>query len=292
VPFLHAGSDLLRSKSLDRDSYNSGDWFNKLDFTYQDNNFGVGLPPAWANESSWSVMQPFLADPALQADQDVITRMAELTRELLSIRYSSRLFRLQTAAEVQARQTYLNTGPDQLPGLIVMTLSDKLEVDLDPDFESIVVLINANDEAQTFHSAELAGLSLALHPVQRASIDPLVKTSSFDPAVGEFTIPGRTTAVFIEYAPPQERISHLIEAVQELHSQAVLNRGQTNSLVSKLENAVRSLNAGRPGPAVNQLNAFIHELRSLLAQGHLRQSQAQPLIEAAKDIIWQIENGA
>jgi pullulanase len=34
VPFLHAGSELLRSKSLDRDSYNSGDWFNKLDFTY------------------------------------------------------------------------------------------------------------------------------------------------------------------------------------------------------------------------------------------------------------------
>jgi pullulanase-type alpha-1,6-glucosidase len=291
VPFLHAGSDLLRSKSLDRDSYNSGDWFNQLDFTYQDNNFGVGLPAAWANESSWSVMQPFLADPALQAEQDAITRMAELTRELLSIRYSSRLFRLQTGQEVQARQVYLNTGPDQLPGLIVMTLSDKLEVDLDPDFGSIVVLINANDEAQTFQAEQVVGLSLALHPVQRASVDPLVKTSSFDPAVGEFKIPGRTTTVFIEYAPPQERISYLIEAVQELRSQAVLNRGQANSLVSKLENAVRSLNAGRIGPAVSQLNAFIHELRTLLAQGRLSQSQAQPLIEAAKDIIWQIENG-
>jgi pullulanase-type alpha-1,6-glucosidase len=291
VPFLHAGSDLLRSKSLDRDSYNSGDWFNKLDFTYQDNNFGVGLPPAWANESSWSVMRPLLADPALQADEDAITRMAELTRELLSIRYSSRLFRLQTAQEVQARQAYLNIGPDQLPGLIVMVLSDKLDVDLDPDFESIVVLINANDEAQTFHSEDLAGLSLVLHPVQRASVDSLVKTSSFDPAVGEFTIPGRTTAVFVEYAPPQERIGYLIEAVQELRTQAVLNRGQTNSLVSKLENAIQSLNAGRTGPAVSQLNAFIHELRSLLAQGRLRQSQAQPLIDTAKDIIWQIENG-
>ena len=29
VPFFHAGTDMLRSKSLDRDSYNSGDWFNK-----------------------------------------------------------------------------------------------------------------------------------------------------------------------------------------------------------------------------------------------------------------------
>jgi pullulanase len=31
VPFFQAGDDLLRSKSLDRNSYNSGDWFNRGD---------------------------------------------------------------------------------------------------------------------------------------------------------------------------------------------------------------------------------------------------------------------
>ena len=31
--FWHAGADLLRSKSLDRNSYNSGDWFNRIDFS-------------------------------------------------------------------------------------------------------------------------------------------------------------------------------------------------------------------------------------------------------------------
>ncbi|MDY5131970.1 DUF3372 domain-containing protein, partial [Actinotignum timonense] len=41
--FWHAGTELLRSKSLDRDSYNSGDHFNRLDFSGQSNNFGVGL---------------------------------------------------------------------------------------------------------------------------------------------------------------------------------------------------------------------------------------------------------
>ena len=30
----HAGTDMLRSKSLDRNSYDSGDWFNYLDFTH------------------------------------------------------------------------------------------------------------------------------------------------------------------------------------------------------------------------------------------------------------------
>src|SRR5690606_2662869 len=42
VPFMQAGSDIMRSKSMDRNSYNSGDWFNRLDWTYQTNNFGVG----------------------------------------------------------------------------------------------------------------------------------------------------------------------------------------------------------------------------------------------------------
>jgi pullulanase-type alpha-1,6-glucosidase len=44
VPFFHAGDEILRSKSLDRDSYNSGDWFNRLDYTGQTHNFGIGLP--------------------------------------------------------------------------------------------------------------------------------------------------------------------------------------------------------------------------------------------------------
>jgi pullulanase/glycogen debranching enzyme len=53
VAFWHAGSDMLRSKSLDRNSYNSGDHFNELDFSYQSNGFGGGLPPAPDNESKW-----------------------------------------------------------------------------------------------------------------------------------------------------------------------------------------------------------------------------------------------
>ena len=44
VPFFHAGDELLRSKSLDRDSYDSGDWFNRLDFSGETHNFGAGCP--------------------------------------------------------------------------------------------------------------------------------------------------------------------------------------------------------------------------------------------------------
>ena len=64
--FWHAGADLLRSKSLDRNSYNSGDWFNPLDLSGQDNGFGRGLPPTADNEAKWPFQQPLLADPALK----------------------------------------------------------------------------------------------------------------------------------------------------------------------------------------------------------------------------------
>jgi pullulanase-type alpha-1,6-glucosidase len=290
VPFVHAGSELLRSKSLDRDSYNSGDWFNKIDYTYQTNNFGVGLPPAGPNASNWSIMQPFLADPSLKAGPEQITQMNRMFQELLQIRYSSPLFRLQTAEEVQARLTFLNTGPTQLPGLIVIDLSDEVGTDIDKNFERVVVLINANDEAQTFTAAEMAGKKLALHPVLRTSADPLVKTSTFNRPSGAFTIPGRTTAVFVEYEHPGARIGHLISDVRALRTAGVLNAGQTNSLVSKLDSAMKAINKDQDKTAVNSLNAFVQQVSDFANTGVLPLDTAQRLIEAARDIIWQIEN--
>lgn len=35
VPFVHMGSELLRSKSMQRDSYDSGDWYNRVDLANQ-----------------------------------------------------------------------------------------------------------------------------------------------------------------------------------------------------------------------------------------------------------------
>ena len=51
IAYFHAGMELLRSKSMDRNSFDSGDWFNRYDWTGQDNFFGTGLPPARVNES-------------------------------------------------------------------------------------------------------------------------------------------------------------------------------------------------------------------------------------------------
>ncbi len=199
VPFVHAGDDMLRSKSLDRNSYNSGDWFNRLDFTYGGTNWGHGLPMAGDNQSNWPVMQPLLANPSLApATADILAANAHL-REVLAIRRSSGLFRLATAAEVESVVGFLNTGPSQVPGLIVMTLTDPAR-ELDPSRGDLVVLFNASDEPQVFAAAAYSGHDLALHPVQAASADPVVRTASFDRATGAFSVPARTTAVFATIA--------------------------------------------------------------------------------------------
>jgi hypothetical protein len=198
VPFVHAGSELLRSKSLDRNSYNSGDWFNRMDWRYRHNNFGVGLPPQPDNGADWDLMRPLLADPALQPKRPDIEASAAHLLELLAIRKSSPLFRLQTAADISARLAFHNTGPDQIPGLIVMSLSDKVEPDLDPTLEQIVVLFNATDTPQAITLGGLAGQGFALHPVQSASKDRTVRAASFDTSTGRFSVPARTTAVFVQ----------------------------------------------------------------------------------------------
>ena len=125
VPFLHAGDDLLRSKSLDRDSYDSGDWFNAVDWTGAlGNGFGRGLPPAAKNAGAWPAKRRLLRDAARVAPTPAMRRRAaSYVRALLRARYSSPLFRMADAAHVCAQLRFLNTGPEQMPGAIVMVLS-------------------------------------------------------------------------------------------------------------------------------------------------------------------------
>jgi pullulanase-type alpha-1,6-glucosidase len=198
VPFIQAGTELLRSKSLDRNSFNSGDWFNTLDFGYDDNNWGVGLPPATDNSSKYDFMRPLLADPALDPQSEDIQAALAGFEDLLQIRASSPLFRLGDADLVQDRLAFYNTGPDQLEGLIVMSLDDTTGADLDPEFDRIVTLFNANDEPMSFPIADYTGMLFWLHPVQMSSTDEVVQLASFDPGTGTFAVPARTTAVFVQ----------------------------------------------------------------------------------------------
>ncbi len=136
-----------------------------------------------------------LADPALKPAPSDIEGAAAYFRELLQIRKSSPLFRLQTAEQVKSGLSFYNTGPAQTPGLIVMRLTD---VDgLDENYSDLVVLFNSAPSGVSFADNSFKGLAFELHPVQQNSADAVVRTAAFEAANGAFTVPGRTAAVFV-----------------------------------------------------------------------------------------------
>jgi pullulanase len=196
VPFFMAGDEILRSKSADRNSYDSGDWFNRIDWTLESNNWGVGLPPANGNQGDWPIIGPALADPNLKPTAKEIEGTYRHMLEMLVIRKTSGLFRLRTAEEIKKSVSFFNVGPDQVPGLIVERIENTGRSCF-PASEA-VVLVNATPQAQTFTNPAFRKQSLLLHPVQALSQDPVVRTSKFKSSTGTFSIPARTTAVFIE----------------------------------------------------------------------------------------------
>ncbi|MFE3517248.1 pullulanase-type alpha-1,6-glucosidase [Streptomyces sp. NPDC059166] len=180
-----AGTDLLRSKSLDRNSYDSGDWFNALHWDCRKGNgFGRGLPPAADNEAKWSYAKPLLTSAALTPGCAEISGASDAYQDLLTIRTGEKDFGLATAAQVQDTLTFPLSGKDETPGVITMRLG------------GLVVVLNATPTAQVQTIPALSGKAYALHRVQAAGADTVVKKSSYDRTSGAFTVPGRTVAVF------------------------------------------------------------------------------------------------
>ena len=198
VAYFHAGIDTLRSKSMDRNSFDSGDWFNRLDWTYGDNHFGTGLPPASGNEPSWPWIAPRLADASIRPSPTDIAFARDALRDLLRIRASSSLFRLDEAAEVSRRLTFPNTGPAQNALVIAGHLEGRGLAGA--GFEEILYLINVSPQAQVLDLPTERGKRYMLHPVHlsagAADTHPRGK-ARFDPARGRFTVPPRTAVVYV-----------------------------------------------------------------------------------------------
>ena len=210
--FWHAGTELLRSKSLDRNSYNSGDWFNRIDWTGQESTFGSGLPPAADNEGKWSVMAPLLANGDLKPTAADIAQAEAAALDLLRVRTEVPLLRLGSAELITEKVSFPGSGPDATPGVIVMLIDDLVGADVDPDLAGALVVFNASPEATTQEIAALAGREFALTPALAEGSDEVVRSTSWDAAAGEVTVPARTVAVLVEAqddapAPPFADVS-------------------------------------------------------------------------------------
>jgi pullulanase len=198
IAYYHAGVETLRSKSLDRNSYDSGDWFNRLDWTFRDNNWGVGLPPAWDNASAWYLMRPRLAQASIRPSTEHIRWMRDAFLDLLRIRASSSLLRLRTAEDIRQRLRLLNTGPGQVGTVVAGHLDG--EGYPGAGFRELVYFINVDVQPHSLNLPQLAGRDWRLHPVQRgkraADARPR-EQAAVESSVGRFTLPPRSAVVWV-----------------------------------------------------------------------------------------------
>jgi pullulanase len=195
VPFFYAGDDLLRSKDMDQNSYDSGDWFNKIDWSGSGDNWGIGLPLASQNQNQWPLMQPLLANASLKPSASDIQYTTSAFQDLLKIRYSSRLFRMQTFAEVQQNLTFLNTGQNQIPGVIAMRLN--ANGGNYGQYRQLLVVFNGTNASTSITDPSLQGIAFQLHSVLKGSTDPATRQSTFQLSSGTATVPALTIAVYV-----------------------------------------------------------------------------------------------
>ncbi len=281
IPFIHAGQEILRSKSMDRDSYNSGDWFNAIDWRLQTTTWGRGLPIAEKNQDQWPLMRPLLADPALKPTTAAMRRALDHVREMTQVRKSTTLLRLRTGAQVRERVRFLNVGPSQIPGLIVMSVDDPAGA-IDRRTTRVVSLINARPGAVQFNASDAVGSSLHLHPVLAQSSDAIVRTARFDRATGRFDVPGRTSAVFLARRPVTEQVSLLDADVRRLAAQGALSASRMASLIERLDAARAALSNGRSAEAAVHLAAFAAQVTTYVLLGGLSSTDARVLLDAVE----------
>lgn len=199
ISFWHAGAELLRSKSLDRNSYASGDWFNRYDPGLTDNGFGRGLPPAPDNGARWDLMRPLLADPDLVPTAPDMARARDAALDLLRLRSRHPLLRLGSGAAIERAVSFPVSGTATgAPDLVVMLVDGRL---VDPDRRGadsgVLVVLNAGVEARDVVIPGLVGEGWVLSPVQRDGADEVVKATSWSLADGRVSVPGLTAAVLV-----------------------------------------------------------------------------------------------
>ena len=148
VFFDQQGSDLLRSKSFENDSYNSGDFTNAVNYTDNaTNGYGNGYSNESKDKDDWMAVKqlytktakdPKAYNAGLQGKKQV---MKKYYQELLKIRSTYKNFiSLGDAEKIKNGVKFLNTGKDQTIGLIAMEITTSEG--------KLLVAINATPNAQ------------------------------------------------------------------------------------------------------------------------------------------------
>ena len=96
----------------------------------------------------------------------------------------------------------------------------------------------------------------------------------------------RTANLNLQVLTPAEAIPNIIADIQALEGAGVLNKGQANSLIVKLNHAIDSLTTKPDQPtACNQLHAFVNEVHAYVSAGILTPAEAAMLLNPPLGIL-------
>ncbi|WP_406042587.1 pullulanase-type alpha-1,6-glucosidase [Succinimonas sp.] len=154
--FDQQGTDLLRTKYFQNDSYNTGDFSNKVNYSFDKGN--EFIPGALVNkskdEADWDAILE-VSEYNSDVGPDLKASMAKTYLAMTEIRKDHNLFYLGDPELIKKHVSFLNVGSKQIPGLIVMKIT-KPEGYESQDKE-ILVMLNAAPEARSFNVPDIEG---------------------------------------------------------------------------------------------------------------------------------------
>jgi hypothetical protein len=167
-------------------------------WSYADNNFGIGLPLQNANGTDWPVQQPLLANALIKPTATQIAWARDQFRDLLRIRKSTSLLRMAGADDIKARLKFYNNGSAQVPTVIVGDV-DGSGGYAGANFKELAYFINVDKQAHQLVIPPLAAKAFVLHPVHLATgaADTRAAQATYDATTGTFSVPARTAVVFV-----------------------------------------------------------------------------------------------
>ena len=121
--------------------------------------------------------------------------------------------------------------------------------------------------------------------MQAESADPVVRSASFNDTTGVFTVPGRTSAVFLQARPVQDQIDLLQHDVQALLENGDLERTEARYLQEMLSQLEKMLEKGNNAAAETFIQNFIRRVEQLQRRGRLSDEHAEDLLASAEAIL-------
>ncbi len=99
---------------------------------------------------------------------------------------------------------------------------------------------------------------------------------------GEGAVNSATVTVTVN--TPAQGTGDILEEIADLVESGELDAGNGNALSQKLQNALAAIADGNTRAACGKLNAFIHQVETLIDDGTLSETQGQEFIDAAESI--------